>query len=63
MYFWALELDFEDEDGERCAIIVGALLRGIALNFHKHLYRTGKLPDNYVDLKALLVKQFGGLDE
>ena len=63
MYFRALELDWEEDDSERCAIICGALLRGVALNFHKRLYRTGKLPDEYVNLKAKLVKQFGVVDE
>ena len=63
MYFRALDLDYEDEDSEKCAIILGALLRGVALNFHKRLYRTSKLPDGYVELKAVLVKQFGVLDE
>ena len=63
MYFCALDLNYEGKDSEKYAIILGALLHGVALNFCKHLYRTSKLPDGYVELKAVLVKQFGVLDE
>lgn len=40
MYFRALKLDFEDKNANECAIVAGALLKGVALNFHKRLYRT-----------------------
>ena len=40
MYFRALKLDFEDKNANKCAIVAGVLLKGVALNFHKRLYCT-----------------------
>ena len=63
LYFVANSLDFNNVHEKECAAIAAALLRGVALNWHKRLSRAGTLPTTYTNLKAQLVKQFGVLDE
>ena len=57
------KLIFNSDHEEECAAIAAALLRGVALNWHKRLHRTGTLPITYTNLKAQLIKQFGILNE
>lgn len=52
LYFNANLLDFNNNHENECAAIAAALLRGVALNWHKRLHRQGTVPIKYTDLKA-----------
>ena len=63
LYFNVNKLKFNSDHEEECAAIAAALLRGVALNWHKRLHRTGTLPTTYTNLKAQLIKHIGVLNK